>query len=331
MIEQLQPRLTLLDEGLSLYRRNFVPFLLISASWFVPVAIAAGLIAVMSTWLDPTPAIITGIIAFLLFFPLLLYLIGGLSRAAAAAIDGKPVSFRSAMAIKPKRAIGMGFFGIVYSIIAQIVAGVLSFSCICPLYAFMAAGVFGVAGLAEINENLGILGGMLLALVFVVIYGLLPLISVATFNSTVYAFQPWVQEQRPFSETFQRSFELVGYNIWRNIIDWFTTALLLSAGGMVIILAVGVVVPAPLLFFLGEESAITRLVAATAWTIGLVFVLPPLPIWMALLYRRNSAARAGVDLDAKVQEWWRQCFGDQESGVRSQESGVRSQESGVRS
>ena len=41
MTETLQPILALLDEGLSLYRRNFVGFVLITASWFVPVAVAA--------------------------------------------------------------------------------------------------------------------------------------------------------------------------------------------------------------------------------------------------------------------------------------------------
>jgi hypothetical protein len=32
-------------------------------------------------------------------------------------------------------------------------------------------------------------------------------------------------------------------------------------------------------------------------------VLPPLPIWMALLYRRNLAARSGAALEAKIQAW----------------------------
>ena len=42
MTETLQPILALLDEGLRLYRRNFVGFVLLTASWFVPVAIVAG-------------------------------------------------------------------------------------------------------------------------------------------------------------------------------------------------------------------------------------------------------------------------------------------------
>ena len=44
--------------------------------------------------------------------------------------------------------------------------------------------------------------------------------------------------------------------------------------------------------------------------LGFVVVLPPLPIWMALLYRRNRAAREGSELDTAVQGWWRERFGE---------------------
>ena len=49
------------------------------------------------------------------------------------------------------------------------------------------------------------------------------------------------------------------------------------------------------------------LFAATigAWLIGLMLVLPPLPIWMALLYQRNRAAHDGTDLRVKVEAWLR--------------------------
>src|SRR5690348_15065429 len=98
--ENLQPILALLDEGLSLYRRNFVGFMLITASWFVPVAVAIGLLIVAESYADDQYGIWFGLMAFgvalLLFFPLLIYLVGGLSRAAAAAADGRPVRFREA-------------------------------------------------------------------------------------------------------------------------------------------------------------------------------------------------------------------------------------------
>jgi len=48
MIDRLQPILSLLDEGIAIYRRDFLAFTLVTAIWFVPVAVASGvLIAVI--------------------------------------------------------------------------------------------------------------------------------------------------------------------------------------------------------------------------------------------------------------------------------------------
>ena len=122
MTDTLHSTLALLDEGLSLYRRNFVAFVLIAASWFVPVAIAAGLLIALSSRIDDGPIVVLFVLALLLLFPLLIYLIGGLSRAAVAAAAGRRVRFREALAISPLRAAGMGCFTIVYYIISQIVS-----------------------------------------------------------------------------------------------------------------------------------------------------------------------------------------------------------------
>src|SRR3954454_18704439 len=86
MTESLQPILALLDEGLRLYRRNFASFVLLTASWFVPVAIVAGTAVAAESWVDARYAGLAAVLLFggglLVFFPLLIYLIGGLSRAA---------------------------------------------------------------------------------------------------------------------------------------------------------------------------------------------------------------------------------------------------------
>ena len=103
MTEALQPILALLDEGLRLYRRNFAGFVLLTASWFTPVAIVTGTAVVAESWVDERYSGLALALLFgggvFVFFPLLIYLIGGLSRAAAAAADGRPVRFREAMAI----------------------------------------------------------------------------------------------------------------------------------------------------------------------------------------------------------------------------------------
>ncbi|HEY3229164.1 MAG TPA: hypothetical protein VGJ87_08090, partial [Roseiflexaceae bacterium] len=134
MNERLQPILTMLDEGIAIYRRNFAGFMLITAIWFVPVAIAAGALIAAISWLTTGLALLIGLAGLILLFPLAIYLIGGLSRAAVAAIEERPVLFREALAIPPLRAAGMGCFTIVYAVIAQIASYVLSMVCICPLY-----------------------------------------------------------------------------------------------------------------------------------------------------------------------------------------------------
>src|SRR2546429_9558218 len=108
MTETLQPILALLDEGLRLYRRNFVGFVLLTASWFVPVAIVAGTAVAAESWGDERYSGLAGVLLFgggvLGFFPLLIYLIGGVSRAAGGAAKWPPGGLFAAGGGHPARA-----------------------------------------------------------------------------------------------------------------------------------------------------------------------------------------------------------------------------------
>lgn len=317
MTETLQSTLALLDEGLSLYRRNFVAFVLIAASWFVPVACAVGLVIALGSRLDDAIVVPLLLIAVLLLFPLLIYLIGGLSRAAVTAAAGQRVRFREALAIHPARAAGMGCFSIIYYILAQVVSSTLSLLCICPLYFF---GFLVIGGVADITSQSGALTTLIMAvvgLIFVGVYIFALIVGGATYSSLIYGIQPWVQEARPFGESMQRSFELIGYRFGRNLVVWGLAALLVASVGLTVTLAIGLLLPLPLIYVLGTESPIAQAVSASAWLIGFIFVLPPLPIWMALLYQRNRAARDGAELDARVQAWWQAHFppGDLHAGT----------------
>jgi len=305
MTETLQPILALLDEGLGLYRRNFVGFVLIAASWFVPVAIAAGLLTAAVSLAGETYgeliALLVAVAALLLFFPMLIYLIGGLSRAAMAAAEGRPVRFRAAMAIHPLRAAGMGCFTIVYAFVAQLATSLLSMACVCPLYlaGFLLVALLGAATSDMSSAPLG------LAMIGVFLIGLYAslMIAGATGSGLFYGLQPWAQEARPFGETLQRSLDLVVFRFWRNLLVWLLAALLVAAVGLTVTATVGTLLPLPLALALGEDSPAARAISVGAWLIGLVVILPPLPIWMALLYRRNRALYEGADLQSKIQEW----------------------------
>ena len=305
MTEALQPILALLDEGLRLYRRNFVGFVLLTASWFVPVAIVTGTAVAAESWVDARYSGLAGVLLFggglLVFFPLLIYLIGGLSRAAAAAADGRPVRFREAMAIHPLRAAGMGCFTIVYAFVAQIVSSLISMACICPLYF---VGFMGLAfvGAAANESSAGALAVMAVGIFLLGFYASLMIIG-ATGSGLFYCLQPWVQESRSFGASLQRSLDLIVFRFGRNLIVWCLAALLIAAAGLTVMATIGILLPLPLLYVLGEEAPATRAATIGAWLIGLMLVLPPLPIWMALLYRQNQAAFDGKELAVRVQEW----------------------------
>jgi len=307
MTESLQPILALLDEGLRLYRRNFAGFVLLTASWFVPVAIVTGTAVAAESWVDARYSGLAAVLFFggglLIFFPLLIYLIGGLSRAAAAAADGRPVRFREALAIHPLRATGMGCFTIVYAVVAQIVSSLISMACICPLYV---VGFLGLAALgAAANESsIGAVAVLAVGIFLGGFYASLMIIG-ATGSGLFYCLQPWVQESRSFGESVQRSLELITFRFGRNLMVWCLAALLIAAAGLTVMATIGILLPLPLLYVLGEEAPATRAASIGAWLIGLMLVLPPLPIWMALLYKRNSAAHDGIELRAKVDMWLR--------------------------
>jgi hypothetical protein len=308
MTETLQPILALLDEGLRLYRRHFVDFVLITASWFVPVAIMTGTAVAAESWISERYAALIGLlfmfVGLLVLFPLLIYLIGGLSRAAVAASTGRPVRFREAMAIHPLRATGMGCFTIVYSIIAQFASSLMSMACVCPLYffGFLAVGFIGAAADAGNSAALGLIA----AGIFLVGLYLSMMLIGATGSGLFYGLQPWVQEARPFGESLQLSMQLIIFRFGRNLLVWCLAALLTAAAGLTVMATIGTLLPLPLMFALGSESPVAQAVALGAWLIGFMVVLPPLPIWMALLYQRNRAAYEGADLRMQVEAWSRE-------------------------
>lgn len=309
--ETLQPILALLDEGLSLYRRHFFSFMLITMSWCVPVAVAAGLLVVAISWANSPAPVILGVLALLLVFPLSIYLVGGLSRAAAAAAAGQPVHLRSALAIPPLRAVGMGCFTIVYSLLAQAATSIMSMLCVCPLY------IAGFAFVGFLAGGVGSAAATPAALLFIVImlaglYGSL-MISGASGSGLFYGLQPWVQEELPFGASVQRSLNLIAFRFARNLAIWLIGALLLAAAGLTIIATIGTLLPLPLFYALGSESPLAQALASGAWLLGLMLVLPPLPIWMALLYRHNRAAYDGDELAVQVRAWAQELAGESPS------------------
>jgi hypothetical protein len=304
MRSALQPTLDLLDEGLRLYRREFPRFALIVALGAVPAIILALL-------LTRNPEIIAsggGFLAFLLVallsLPLSIYLMGAISRAAATALRDEAVSLRDALAIGPLRLIGMGCYGGVFLFVANLAVSILSMACFCPLSVAMGAALGGMAGVTgrdgpSSTALIGLLG-VIMVVAIVLLYGFSLVLSGATYGSLLFSLQPFVQGKLRLGEALQRSIDMVFYRFGANLLAYLCASLIFGTLAFGSTLAIGVLVPLPLLFLLGSESPIAQGLSAAALLAGLTLAIPPLPIWMALLYVRRSAERDGDDLAARI-------------------------------
>jgi hypothetical protein len=303
MRQTLQPTLDLLDEGLRLYRRGFARFALIAALGAVPAISAALLLIRRPDMLAAGGLILTIYAIALLSLPLGIYLMGAISRAAAAAADGRPIALRAALAIGPLRLLGMGCYGGVFLFVANLAVSMVSMFCFCPLYFVLGVGMAGMfQGIQDNPAGTAVAGlvGAILVIAFLVLYVLSLVLSGATYGSLLFSLQPFVQGGLPLGEALRRSIDLVFYRFGANLLVYICASLTFGALALSSTLAVGVLVPLPLLFLIGSESPIAQGLSAAAFIAGLTLALPPLPIWMALLYRRRLAERAGADLAARI-------------------------------
>ncbi|MGQ9549382.1 MAG: hypothetical protein ACUVSY_06040 [Roseiflexus sp.] len=301
---RLYATLDLLDEGLAIYRRFFTGFVLVGLAWLTPIAIAVGLLVAYAERLVFDWLFIIILAGLILALPLLIYLIGGLSRAADAAIGGRSIDLRGALALHPGTVAKAGCFTILYGILMQIVSSVFSIVCMCPIY------VLGIMSftLFAASDSIGGLPIIALVVIGVLTTGMYAagfVISGIGYSSLFYTLQPWLIERLRFGEAMERSVDLVTFRLRSNLLAWGLSAIIIFALGVSVSLSVGLLIPLPALLLLGTESSLAQAIAGTAWLLGLALVLPPWFIWMTLLYRRNLAARSGADLARRVEAWGR--------------------------
>lgn len=304
MKDTLGPILTILDDGLRLYRRSFVTFAALAAIGAVPLValfVGGGLVSAL---IEPAYGSLITFAGFVIGLPAMIYAIGAVSRAAAAARAGERPALRAALAIGPGRALGMGCYGSVLLVGLNIAASMVSMICICPLY-LAVAGSFGVmAALFTGGDGPSMAAaGLVLVLgviALVVIYLISLAVSGAAYCGAVFSLQPFVHERGRFSAAMSRSMDLLTYRFGGNLLAFICASLVFGAISVATALAVGVLGPLPLLIALGAESPVTQAAFGAAWVLGVVLATPPLPIWMALLYERRLADREGGDLSERI-------------------------------
>lgn len=296
------PILDLLDEGLGLYRRAFTRFLLLTMIVALPLGLVAAAFFLASEWLEGGVGVALAIGVAIFGLPLGLYVAGALSRAAAMAADGEPVDLRRALAIRPRRALGMGCYGSLFLLVANVAVGTVSGLCFCAAYVLIGGGIIAVAaGLSSggaIGQAATVLAMLVSAIGVLSIYAASLVVNGAVYGSAIFVMQPFVQDDLPMGAAVQRSLDLLGFRLGSNLLAFLCTSLVFGAAALAATLAIGLLAPLPALFLLGAESPAARAISAAAWVLGVSAATPLLPIWMALLYRRRRAAREGEDLAA---------------------------------
>jgi hypothetical protein len=310
MNQTFAPILELLDEGVSLYRRGFTRMLLLAMVAATPLGLAAAAIFLAADWLESGVGALVLLACLVGGLPLSLYVMGALSRAAAMAADGEPVSVRRALAIGPLRVAGMGCYGTIFMMVASMTVSTLSTVCICIGYMLVGAGSVAFASTFDGGSALGgAAAAMAIALsvvAFLGIYVASLVVNGAVYGSAVYAMQPFVQERARFGATVQRSIDLVGFRLGQNLLAFLCASLVFGAAALAATVAIGMLAPLPALFLLGPESPVARAITAAAWVIGVAAASPLLPIWMALLYRRRRAEREGEELRTSMERLFAQ-------------------------
>jgi hypothetical protein len=292
-----------LDDGLRLYRRNLPSFLLVGSAILVPMAGLGILFATLvRTELGQGWAVAGGLILGLIQYPILLYACLALSRAAGHALAGQPIKLGSVLRLRPLRALGMGCYSVVLAIVSGLFSSVLVISVACPLlYAMLfGAGFLGSLGGSSILGAAGSLFGVIFSLIALSSL----LLTSATFATLAYAVQAFALEDRTVGSAISRSIDLLLFRLGRNLLVFVGAGaiigtLLIAYAGTILAGGAGLlrlldVEPSPIV-----AQALSSAVTTATW----VLLLPPLPIWMAMLHRALAEERDGTDLIAAVEHW----------------------------
>lgn len=296
--------LELLDDGLRLYRRNLAGFTLVATAVLVVVALfSLSFMAFVRTEIGTTAGwtFLAFCVLLAVGYPLMLYAFAALSRATAAALDGRPITLPGALRLSPARGCGMLVFNALFSVIAAATAGFLAFALACPMtyVSLLSAGLISTLSGGASAAAFGFFGliGQLSTLWTCSIFG-------AWLASLIYAVQVFVLEQLPWSQSVGRAVDLLAARFGQSLLMFlgagaiFATLMISYLGSLLVLIAfvqdrLSLNLP-PLV---GDVIVIVLVVAS------LVILLPPLAIWMAMFYRHVALERDGATLTRHISAW----------------------------
>lgn len=291
--------LDLLDDGLWLYRQYWSAFALITATGFVPLLIIGMALLTMRPATRPGLWAVIGAGAVLTLV-VGSWMIAALSRATAAALAQQSINIRTALAVPPTRLLRGGWFALVRSAkaFAYYAVGALTWGILVGGTTLVLRVVLGAA-LGAWNVSPQVITLVSTGYTVFGLYFLLVLVIGMPVSAGIHVLQPWLHE-RHLDHTAARIFA----ELWRSDFDqdglYFAAALVCSGICTIAGVSAGVALWPLITFFVQPDA--TGLISLAAPGALLVSV-PPLPIWMALLYRHAAAVRAGNEFADEIAAW----------------------------
>ncbi len=290
----------ILDDGLRLYRRYWSSFALATAALIVPISLLNFLVnALVITQLGRGWGLVGSLLVALLGIPLSSYVIAVLSRMAAQAVSGRAPSVRTALHMSPIRVLGMSCYAVVFTMVTGLCVGVAGVILLCGTLALtfrlIRQAFFGLS----LSPFFALAGGL-------VLFAYILLFS-AVAMSTIYAVQAFALETESFGASITRLNDFLFYRLRRNLLCFiiggaiFTTVITAYTGTI----SFGIAQLAQAffrqpLFFQGIAG---QAILTATGALSAVLLLPPMPIWMALLYLRIKVEREGSALEQRITTW----------------------------
>jgi hypothetical protein len=297
---QALPVLALFDDGLRLYRQHAPRFVLITTLGMVPLALALRIVARAAAWFDPAWALWLRLVLLPCCVALIVFVVGSLSLAASRALDREPLVLGKLL-LGPLRVVAASVASLSYAIVAQGFYILIALS-----LGILLATIFFV--IQQIVLQLPFGGALLLDLLVLSAVASIYLALTAAFGvpyvSVIYALQPWFHEQHSFRAQRLRSRALRLAQFGDDFTIFFWAALLTSLVALSLIASLELLVR-----LLVSDPALLRTITRIGWIVIAIVLLPPLPIWMTLVYRRVVAMYDGGELAARIAAWQPQEIG----------------------
>ncbi len=295
--------LTILDRGVQLYRQQFLPLVLIAVIFGAPIVVLAALLPLVDTN-DTTQLVLVALFDLVVGLTLLAYLLLGVCRTAMAAIGGERIGLRRAVWVSPLRVFKIGLVGAMVAFVLQVAtasAGLL-FGCVTLALLIGAGGIMAFSSGASGSSGVLLLLAVLYMLM-VALFGLSAVVVGAGYAAALSTVQPLIFKTLKIRQLLVESFELFFYRFGLNLLVWLGAMLALLCVSVPIGILFGAIGPLPAAVWLNLDTKVGQVFSLMVLGLGGVVLLPPLPIWMALLYHHQSESRGGGDLAERVATW----------------------------